>query len=64
MEPHEISAKMVIIQKLLAMFIFKDNILIILSTPPKQGGESEEAYEIRKRKERVLAVHPNYTEAH
>ena len=62
MEPGEIAREMTRLQKLLGMLIFKDNVLIIIHTPEQRSGEADEAYEVRKRKERLLAVHPNYTE--
>ena len=63
LEPTEITTRMRTLQKLLGMLIFKDGVLVVIHTPEQGEGEEAEAYEVRKRKERMLAVHPNYIES-
>lgn len=64
LSPSEFAAQMTTLQKVLGMLIFKDNILIIIHTPNRNPEEDEREYEVRKRKERRLAVHPSYVESY
>jgi len=52
MKPSEIAAKMTLLQKILGMLIFEDNVLLIIHTPERQEGEDDEALK-RERGKRV-----------
>ena len=52
-----------VVQLIVAHLVNKEGVLVVVEQPEQQDDEADEAYRVRRTRDRVLAISPNYTEA-
>jgi hypothetical protein len=52
-----------VVQLIVAHLVNKESVLVVVEQPEQDAGESDDAYRVRRLRDRVLAISPNYAEA-